>query len=78
LRSYQRDTCLQSTSEGKHREQRPEYASFRALSLYHLNNNDLMAEREGFFAQPINTGRFTDSSTSSSRAVPFCHQNWQT
>jgi hypothetical protein len=76
--SYQRDTCLQSASEGKHREKRPEYTSFRALSLYQLDNNDLMAEREGFFAQPINTGHFADSSTSSSWAVPFCHQNWHT
>jgi hypothetical protein len=34
-----------------------------------------LAEREGFFAHRINTGRFSHFSTSSSRAVLFSHQN---
>ena len=34
-----------------------------------------MAERVGFYARLINTGHFSDFSTSSSWAL-FCHQNW--
>jgi len=37
-----------------------------------------VAEREGFSAPLINTRQFPSSSMSSSRAVLFCHQNWQT